>query len=208
MSHCQGSRKDDEMQPDKKQPNENPNKDSKTPEAPMEVEVYVEVPPWEAPPKLLAGLDWPTEGKAKGKTHPQHIPEWVTNSRVLLSGPYGVTDCKEEGCTNPGRAWSKGMLWKEYYCDVHHLLLWKKHWEQSKLNRAKQWKKAHKMREGACKSQHLKQQQEEAKAETDTKSEEEDLITAPICHMQPWAHTGLKGSKGTAQGRLKLASGK
>ena len=151
MLHHQGAIKNNEAQPDEKQnnkaPNEadkdpnkankEPNEESKIPVATMEAEEYVVTPPWEAPPKLPSGVDWPTEGKAKGKTHPQQVPQWVTKSRALLSRPYGVMDCREKGCTNPGRAWSKGPYQMEYYCDVHRLLLQKKWREQSKLNRAK-----------------------------------------------------------------------
>ena len=78
-----------------------------------------EVPPWVVPPKLPSTLEGPTEGKAKGKMHPQQVPEWVASSKACLSGHYGVTDCRVEGCCNPGCTWSKGKAQIEYYCDKH-----------------------------------------------------------------------------------------
>ena len=124
MLHPQGLPKDSKKQPDN-QPNE-----AHDPPVAL-VEESIEVPPWVVPPKLLTGVEKPNEGKAKGKTHPQQVPEWVANSKVCLLGHYGITNCRVEGCCNPGCTWSKGMAQIKYYCNNHCKLLKKKHQEQS-----------------------------------------------------------------------------
>ena len=147
-------------------------------------EESIAVPPWEVPPKLPEGLAKPTEGKAKGKVHPKQVPEWVASSRMLLLGYYGITNCKVEGCTNLGRAWSKGDQ-KEYHCDDHCQLLKEKRHKQSAINQAKWQAKACGMQVGAHKSWHLLQQKEAAAAKSATKTKEDDSIDKPTCRKQP-----------------------
>ena len=145
MLYPQGFPKDTKMPP-----NDNPNEDSDPQEAPMGEST--EVPPWVVPLKLPRTLDAPTKGKVKGKVkgkmHLEQVMEWVASSKALLLGHYGVTDCRVEGCCNPGHAWSKGKDWMEYYCDNHRQLIKKKHREQSARHRAKQWREVQGTRGG------------------------------------------------------------
>ena len=115
-------------------------------------------------PKLPSTLEDPTKGKAKGKMHLQQVPEWVASNKACLLGHYEVTNCRVEGCCNPGHAWSKGKEWIEYYCDEHQQLLKQKHWEQSAWCREKRQKEAQGTRGGGiCKSPHLWDKWEETR---------------------------------------------